>query len=241
MAVAACLSGGIVVEGPTVVVLTGRNVALDALRTILTSKTHLFDNDRLREIISDALPVERIEDLEVPFECVAASVERASAHYFDRGPIDAEELILGGYWSTYWYGGRIYGTEIARGLDVLALVPSEHLSENEIAAAALADQGGVFNPQQQLRVRWPAEPVVARAYMDQLARDDALDTETISDLSLSLDSAEERLSTGTGDKKLAGTLERLSRTLGGATDAPIIAKRRAGLANTLEGIAARLR
>ena len=38
--------------------------------------------------------------------------------FFDRGPIDEEEMILGGYWSTYWYGGRIYGTEIARGLDV---------------------------------------------------------------------------------------------------------------------------
>lgn len=57
------------------------------LKTIVTSKTHLFDNQRLREILSESLPVERIEDLEVPFECVAASVERASAHYFHSGPI----------------------------------------------------------------------------------------------------------------------------------------------------------
>ena len=49
------------------------------------------------------------------------------------------------------------------------------LSANEIAAAALADQGGAFNPQQQYPVRWPAEPVVARAYADQLKRADALD------------------------------------------------------------------
>jgi len=86
--------------------------------------------------------------------------------YFDRGPIHKEKLVLGGYWSTYWYGGKIYGTEIARGLDVLSLSPSEYLTENEIAAAAIANQGNVFNPQQQFQVSWPAEPVVALAYMD---------------------------------------------------------------------------
>jgi len=90
--------------------------------------------------------------------------------YFDRGPIHKDKLVLGGYWSTYWYNGKIYGTEIARGLDVLSLSPSEHLSENEIAAAALANQGAVFNPQQQFPVTWPADPVVAKAYMDQLGR-----------------------------------------------------------------------
>ena len=161
--------------------------------------------------------------------------------FFDRGPIDAEDLILGGFWSTYWYRGRIYGTEIVRGLDVLALIPSEHLSANEIAAAAIADQGNIFNPQQQFPVTWPAEPVVARAYLDQLARDGALDAETIIDLSLSLDSAEERLGSESRDKKLAGTLDRLAATLGGAGDTPLTAKRRAELARTLEGIAARLR
>ena len=55
--------------------------------------------------------------------------------YFDRGPIDAEKLVLGGYWSSYWYSGKIYATEIYRGLDVFDLVPSEYLSANEIAAA----------------------------------------------------------------------------------------------------------
>jgi uncharacterized protein (DUF305 family) len=69
--------------------------------------------------------------------------------YFDRGPIHEEHMILGGYWSTYFYKGRIYGTEIARGLDVFKLVPSEYLSENEVKAAELADEGSVFNPQTQ--------------------------------------------------------------------------------------------
>ncbi len=94
--------------------------------------------------------------------------------FFDRGPIDAEDLVTGGYWSAYWYRGRVYGTEIVRGLDVFELLPSEFLSANEVAAARLADIGPVFNPQRQYPVRWPAEPVVARAYLDQLERADAL-------------------------------------------------------------------
>ncbi|TXC69192.1 DUF305 domain-containing protein [Sphingorhabdus soli] len=75
--------------------------------------------------------------------------------YFDRGPIDKDQLVTGGYWSAYWYKGRIYATEIARGLDVFALEPSEFLSASEIAAAERADQGGSFNPQQQFPVTWP--------------------------------------------------------------------------------------
>ena len=122
-------------------------------------------------------------------------------------------MILGGYWSTYWYEGRIYGTEIVRGLDVLALVPSEYLSANEIAAATLADQGEVFNPQQQFPVTWPAEPVVARAYLDQLARDDALDGDTMTAVSQSLDRAEERLGSGARDRGLAKELERSAKRL----------------------------
>ena len=161
--------------------------------------------------------------------------------FFDRGPIDAEDLILGGFWSAYWYRGHIYGTEIVRGLDVLALLPSGHLSANEIAAAGVAEQGDVFNPQQQFRVTWPAEPVVARAYLDQLARDDVLNSEAIIELSQSLDQAEKRLGSGMRDRGLARKLVRTAEGLGGDAGSAIIAKRRAGLAETLEGIADRLR
>ena len=161
--------------------------------------------------------------------------------FFDRGPLDAEDLILGGFWSAYWYRGRIYGTEIVRGLDVLELVPSDHLSANEIAAAGVAEQGDVFNPQQQFRVTWPAEPVVARAYLDQLARDDVLNSEAIIELSQSLDQAEKRLDSGMRDRGLARKLVRTAEGLGGDAGSAIIAKRRAGLAETLEGIADRLR
>ena len=90
--------------------------------------------------------------------------------YFDRGPIDAEDLVTGGYWSAYWYNGHIYGTEIIRGIDVFALTPSDYLSANEIAAATLADQGRQFNPQQQFPNTWPAAPIVGMAYLDQLLR-----------------------------------------------------------------------
>ena len=107
--------------------------------------------------------------------------------YFDRGPIDAEHLVTGGYWSAYWYNGRIYATKIIRGLDVLALLPSEFLSENEIAAAEVADQGGLFNPQQQFPVTWPAEPIVARAHLDQLRRSNKLSQEKVADLNAALD------------------------------------------------------
>ena len=77
--------------------------------------------------------------------------------YFDRGPVDKDQLITGGHWSAYWYNGRIYATEIARGIDVFALTPSEHLTAEEIAAAEAAQYpGNVFNPQTQTQVTWPA-------------------------------------------------------------------------------------
>ena len=82
--------------------------------------------------------------------------------YFDRGPIDEDQLVTGGYWSAYWYNGRIYATEITRGLDVFALEPSEFLTAEEIAAAEAAQyKGDLFNPQTQTQVTWPAD-VVAR-------------------------------------------------------------------------------
>ncbi len=82
--------------------------------------------------------------------------------YFDRGPIDTKQLVLGGYWSTYWYDGHIYGTEITRGIDVFALQPSEHLTAAEIAAAKAAIYtDGRFNPQTQTRVTWDAAVIEA--------------------------------------------------------------------------------
>ena len=94
--------------------------------------------------------------------------------YFDRGPVSSKQLITAGQWSTYWYNGYIYGAEIARGLDIFRLKPSEQLSQNEIDAARLVVYPQ-FNPQQQPKVTWPASPVVAGAYLDQLVRGNAIE------------------------------------------------------------------
>jgi hypothetical protein len=88
--------------------------------------------------------------------------------FFDRGP-QATTLQLGGHWSAYWYNGNIYASEITRGLDVLTLKPSPHLTQNEIDAAKSARMTA-FNPQHQTRMTWPASFTVARAYLDQLQR-----------------------------------------------------------------------
>ena len=92
--------------------------------------------------------------------------------FFDRGPL-ADSLVIGGHWSAYWYNGYIYASEIQRGLDVLRLTASEHLSQTEIDAARLVRYTS-FNPQTQGRIVWPAAFVVARAYLDQLVRKEGL-------------------------------------------------------------------
>ena len=126
--------------------------------------------------------------------------------YFDRGPIDDTDLVTGGYWSTYWYQGRIYGTEIIRGIDVFALTPSEHLSANEIAAAEMANQGGLFNPQQQFPVTWPAEPTVSLAYLDQWLREHPEQHQTLAALYETLRTADTILKNKGQDTTLAASL-----------------------------------
>ena len=93
--------------------------------------------------------------------------------YFDRGPLVADTLRSAGSWSTYWYNGYIYTSEIARGLDVMELTPSGYLSPNEIAAAKTVQQE-YFNAQEQQRFVWPATFVLAHAYLDQLQRSGGL-------------------------------------------------------------------
>ena len=93
--------------------------------------------------------------------------------YFDQGAIDDGTLVLAGYWAAYWHNGRIYAPEIVRGLDVFKLTPSEFLSEAEIAAAEMVTVD-VTNPQWQRRIVWPDSPVIAQAYLDQLARADGV-------------------------------------------------------------------
>ncbi|MGH3484404.1 MAG: LVIVD repeat-containing protein, partial [Nocardioidaceae bacterium] len=89
----------------------------------------------------------------IDFTDTANPVEIA---YFDRGPIDVPTpgaLNLGGLWSTYWYNGQVYGTEIARGFDTFSLLESDMLSENELGAAreVVLDR---FNSQHQPEITW---------------------------------------------------------------------------------------
>ena len=124
--------------------------------------------------------------------------------YFDRGPIDEKELLTGGFWSVYYYQGAIYGTEIARGLDVLKLLPSEFLSANEIAAAALAypamGPSKLFNPQQQIPMAWPDMPIVASAYVDQFERAKAISSVTADNVRQLLSKLAELIKTNKSSK-----------------------------------------
>ena len=93
--------------------------------------------------------------------------------YFDRGPVDATRLIMGGSWSVYWYNGLIVSSEIARGLDVFELLPSGLISQNELDAAKTV-RFDYLNAQEQRKFVWPASFAKARAYLDQLERDNGL-------------------------------------------------------------------
>jgi hypothetical protein len=109
--------------------------------------------------------------------------------YFDRGPVNAKEVFLAGHWAAYWYNGRIYSAEIARGLDVLKLKPSTFLTRNEIAAAELVAVDE-YNAQSQHRIQWPDSPVVARAYLDQLIRANAIQPSRAAAVTRALDQLE---------------------------------------------------
>src|SRR6202012_4688422 len=109
--------------------------------------------------------------------------------YFDRGPIDPKMLVLGGDWSAYWYNGNVYASEIARGLDIFELTPTKDLTQNEIDAAKTFKMASM-NVQNQQKIEWPAQLVVAKAYLDQLARSQALPADQIANLQEAIHDAE---------------------------------------------------
>ena len=109
--------------------------------------------------------------------------------FFDRGPVDSTQMQSAGSWSVYWYNGVIVNSEIARGLDILELVPSEHLTQNEIDAARTVHLD-YLNVQGQPQFVWPATFALARAYLDQLDRSEGLAADGIASARQALDSAE---------------------------------------------------
>jgi hypothetical protein len=136
--------------------------------------------------------------------------------YFDRGPMDSTKLLLGGDWSTYWYNGHIYASEIDRGLDVLDLKPSDQLSQNEIDAAKLV-HFDVFNPQNQPKLVWPASYSVARSYLDQLVRENGLPAARTSAISRDLSRAE-RLKGASEKRALTQLAARIDRDQAASSD-----------------------
>src|SRR5262249_52872098 len=93
--------------------------------------------------------------------------------FFDRGPIDAARLVMGGSWSAYWYNGVIVSSEIARGLDIYELLPSGLITQNELAAAKTVHFDS-YNTQDQRKFVWPPSFALAKAYVDQLERSNGL-------------------------------------------------------------------
>lgn len=137
--------------------------------------------------------------------------------YYDRGPIDSKMLVMGGSWSAYWYNGHIYSSEIARGLDVFELTPTKFLSQNEIDAARSV-RVSELNVQNQERIVWPNKLVVAKAYIDQLERSQALPADRISALREAIQKAEGGKEVGKL-KGFASSLEKASADAKNAGDA----------------------
>jgi hypothetical protein len=152
--------------------------------------------------------------------------------YFDRGPIDPNMLVLGGDWSAYWYNGYIYGSEIARGLDVFQLTPTKFLTQNEIDAAK-AVQVSYLNVQNQQKIVWPSKLIVAKAYVDQLSRSQALPEAKIAELQKAIATAEKSHMSKTNVAKLRGMAPSLEKSAATAKT-PADATRMHALADVLK-------
>jgi hypothetical protein len=150
--------------------------------------------------------------------------------FFDRGPLDANKLYIGGDWAAYWYNGHVFGSEIARGLDIFELKPSQYLSQNEIDAAKLI-KIGTSNPSDQPKVVWPAAFVVARAYLDQLERGSGLAGDRISAIRTDLDAAEHM-----DGAKQKSALQKLAKQTESDAKTAKDAERVRWLTNTIKGI-----
>ena len=151
--------------------------------------------------------------------------------FFDRGSIDPPPApgdtttttgrfrgTIGGSWGAYYWNGYIYSSELARGFDILELVPSDKLSANEIAAAKLVRMEQ-YNPQSQPHYTFPAAFPVVRSYLDQLVRNNGLSTDSTAAIGKALDAAEQQTGAARALSltKLAGQVDTDAK---GAADAP---------------------
>jgi hypothetical protein len=138
--------------------------------------------------------------------------------FYDRGPIDSTRMVSGGSWSVYWYNGALISSEIARGLDVAELVPSEHLTQNEIDAAKTV-RWNQLNAQGQPQIVWPPSFSLAKAYLDQLERKKCLSSSRISEVRRTLSNAE-RASGAARTNALSTLATQLQADAAGSCDKP---------------------
>lgn len=66
--------------------------AVQRLTTLARTRTYLQPFGELRDRVAGILPVQRVEELAIRFQCVAASIERAAEHWFTEGPL--AEVVL---------------------------------------------------------------------------------------------------------------------------------------------------
>jgi hypothetical protein len=151
--------------------------------------------------------------------------------YFDRGPVDAPPApgdtagaavsrargTIGGSWGAYYWNGLVYSSELARGFDILELLPSDKLSANELAAAKLVRMEE-YNPQSQPQIVWPAAFPVVRSYLDQLVRDNGLSAARTTAISSALTAAEKQTGAARG-KSLSTLATQVDADVNGAKDA----------------------
>jgi hypothetical protein len=97
--------------------------------------------------------------------------------------------VLSGSWSVYWYNGVMVSSEISRGLDIVELVPSAFISQNEIDAAKSV-KFDYLNTQGQRKIVWPPSFALSGAYVDQLERSHGLAADRIAALRMALGSAQ---------------------------------------------------
>jgi hypothetical protein len=137
--------------------------------------------------------------------------------YFDRGPVvvttPPAAPVPGGFWSTYWYNGETYGSELARNFDVLGLTPTANLSANEIAAAREVEVRRL-NVQRQDKFRWDPSFAVVRSFLDQLIRADEIGGKTLRKVEDAIDKAESFADRGKF-RSAAAQLEKAERELRG--------------------------
>ena len=165
--------------------------------------------------------------------------------FFDRGPADlppptgeATAAIsrargtIGGSWGAYYWNGLVYSSELARGLDILELLPTDKLSANELAAAKLVHMDQ-YNPQSQPKVVWPAAFPVVRSYLDQLVRDNGLSSARTTAIASALNAAEQQ--SGAARK---ASLTKLASQVDGDVNGARDAKRVRAMSQAIKDLAA---